>query len=183
MDIDALQNSTLWKLKAYVDGVLTATSGPPPKKSANRTAPNKQGPPPAAAAAAGGGMPPPAPAAAAAQQPGLPAQPQQPQPPTAGAMPPPPQQPPQFQPPQPQQPPAAQQQQPGSPQHSGGVSAQEVVGSTAGGAGAARSHQFTYDMGTVAQSGTNARPSNFVMSNKARVSAARALCIIASMGW
>lgn len=85
-------------------------------------------------------------------------------------MPPPPQQPPQTQQPQPMQPQPQQQQPqvPGSPQHSGGVSAQEVVGSTAGGPGAARSHQFTYDMGTVAQSGTNARPSNFVMG-KARV--------------
>jgi hypothetical protein len=64
--------------------------------------------------------------------------------------------------------PPVQQQQQQSPVHSGGQSAQEVVGSTAGGPGAARSHQFTYDMGTVAQSGTNARPSNFVMG-KARV--------------
>lgn len=172
VDIDALHNNTLWKLKAYVDGVLTATSGPPPKKSATRTAPNKQGPPPAAAAAAGG-MPPPPPAAV---QQGMLPQPlpmqQQPPPPAAGAMPPPPQQPPQFQPPQPMQPPPAQQQQQqGSPVHSaGGVSAQEVVGSTAGGPGAARSHQFTYDMGTVAQSGTNARPSNFVKNNPNRVS-------------
>lgn len=86
-------------------------------------------------------------------------------------MPPPPQQPPQAQQPQPMQPPPQQQpQQQGqqSPQHSGGVSAQEVVGSTAGGPGATRSHQFTYDMGTVAQSGTNAPRSNFVQA-KARV--------------
>jgi hypothetical protein len=27
LDMDALNNATLWKLKAYVDGVLTATTG------------------------------------------------------------------------------------------------------------------------------------------------------------
>jgi hypothetical protein len=47
LDVDRLQNSTLWKLKAYVDGVLTATTGPPPKKSANRQ--QQTGAPPTAA--------------------------------------------------------------------------------------------------------------------------------------
>ncbi|WIA23105.1 hypothetical protein OEZ85_001443 [Tetradesmus obliquus] len=106
LDMDALNNATLWKLKAYVDGVLTATTGPPPKKTAaNRSsaggAPTKHAPVAAAAAAA--------PAAVAAAMP-VPTVP-----PAAGGM-------------------------RGLPSH--------MLG----------------DACTVAQSGTNARPSAFVKS-------------------
>jgi hypothetical protein len=74
--------------------------------------------------------------------------------------------PPQQQQQQPQQ----QQQQADSPQESGGASADEVVASTAGGAGTRAVTMHTLgDACTVAQSGTNVRPSHFVKS-KQRVS-------------
>ncbi|KAF6252831.1 hypothetical protein COO60DRAFT_494155 [Scenedesmus sp. NREL 46B-D3] len=203
LDMDNLNNASLWKLKAYVDGVLTATTGPPPKKTAaNRSsaggAPTKHAPAAAAPAPAPAAMPVPTvpPAAAGVPPPAAVMAPPppgpvgvKPEPATAAAAAPAEQQPgsaaagapaaaapsqqqqppPQLPPPQlqqqAQQQQQQQQQQQDSPQDSGGASADEVVASTAGGAGTRAVTMHTLgDACTVAQSGTNVRPSHFVKS-------------------